>query len=110
VAFRVIAMTDGKDIRFAHAADYIIFNWEMNADEFRIDGGPAGGKHKPGAGRIAANQWVGIELIVLPNEFVIYVDGKERFRHQADFTQINKPLTITSHRGVMKIKSVEVVR
>jgi len=52
VAFRVLAQTDSTNIRLAYACDDIIFNWENNANELRINGGPGGGKHKPGPGAV----------------------------------------------------------
>jgi hypothetical protein len=110
VKFKIVCWTEGKDFRLAHAADYIIFNWEMNPSEFRIDGGPASGRHKPGAGALPQGKWATLELVVEPNEMVIFVDGEERWRQSADFSQVDKPLTITAHQGTAKLKSVEVIK
>ncbi len=108
VTFRAILMTDGKDIRMAHAADEIIFNWEMNQNEFRIGGGPADGRHKPNVGRLPNNEWVGIEWVIKSDEMVIYVDGTERYRTQADFSNINEPFTIWSHNGTSTLQELTV--
>jgi len=107
--FRIIALTKNNDVRIAYPADQIIFNWGMDPTQLRVDGGPANGHHKDGAGQLAPDKWVGIELIVRPDEMVIYVDGQERYRAAADFSKINKPLSITAHDGSMEIKSVKVI-
>ena len=109
VTFRFIVLTNINDTRIAYAADQIIFNWEMNHDELRVDGGPANGQYKPDAGRLPPNQWVGIELVVHANEMVIYINGVEKYRAKGDFSKVDMPFTITAHNGVMKIKSVAVV-
>ena len=109
VAFKVQLITDGKDMRFAYGADQIIFNWEMNANELRVDGGPANGRHKGGgAGRVPVNAWVTIDLIVQTDEMLIRVQGEERYRVKADFSKVNKPLTISAARGELRIKSLTV--
>lgn len=109
VAFRFVVLSDQTDLRIVYPADQIIFNWEMNRDQLRVDGGPAAGKHKDGAGRLPAGEWVGIELVVHADEMVIYVDGEERYRQKADFSGINRTFSINSHGGVTKIKSVTMV-
>jgi len=108
--FRFVAKTDSNNIRFGYNADEMIFNWEMNRDEFRIWGGPASMKNKPGAGRVPVNEWVGIELIVWPDEMIVYVDGAERYRTKADFSKVNEPLKIFSMGSTVKVKSVEMTR
>jgi hypothetical protein len=110
VTFRIIVMTDDKDIRIGYGARQIIFNWEMQHDELRVDGGPPAGKHKPGAGQLPANQWVGIELITKPDELTIYVDGVLRYRVNADFSKVNEPLKLTAQTGDLWVKSITVLR
>ncbi|MBV8779874.1 MAG: hypothetical protein JO353_00620, partial [Phycisphaerae bacterium] len=67
---RAIVLTHDNDIRLGYAADQVIFNWEMQATELRVDGGPASGKYKPGAGKLMANRWVGIEWVIHPDEMI----------------------------------------
>src|SRR4051812_17889225 len=50
------AKTDSTDLRMSYAANQVIFNWSNGRNELRVDGGPANGKHKPGAGLIPANK------------------------------------------------------
>src|SRR5215469_12474481 len=52
VEITVVAKTDSTNLRLGYAADQIIFNWEMDRSQLRVDGGPANGLHKDGAGRI----------------------------------------------------------
>src|ERR1700677_2798395 len=52
VEITVLAKTDSTNLRLAYAADQVIFNWELNQAQLRIDGGPADGLHKYGVGHI----------------------------------------------------------
>jgi clan AA aspartic protease (TIGR02281 family) len=107
VKLTIIAQTDSTNLRISYAADQIIFNWEMNQDQLRIDGGPAGGRHTDRAGKIPTNQWVKVEIIVLPDSMKILVDGQQRFLTQADFSHVNQGLSIFPAAGsVVKVKSV----
>jgi clan AA aspartic protease (TIGR02281 family) len=109
VTFTIVAQTDSTNIRFGYAADHIIFNWELDPTHFRIDGGPAGGRHEPGAGKVPTRQWVEFELTVLPDEMIIRADGAERYRTRADFSQVKQPLAIFTERGgTIMVKSVKV--
>jgi hypothetical protein len=110
VTFTIVAQTDSTNIRIAYAADQIIFNWEVNPDQMRIDGGPANGRHTNGAGRIPINQWVTIELRVLPTSMRILVDGKQRFATSADFSRVNQSLSVFAANGsTVKVKSIKVM-
>jgi hypothetical protein len=110
VAFRIVAMTDSTDIRIKYAADQIIFNWSDNPNELRIDGGPAGGRHTAGAGKVPVKAWVEIDLVVLPDTMIISADGKERFRTNADFSQVDMPLLIFPSGSVVRVKSIVATR
>lgn len=107
VMFRVQAKTDGTNLRLGYACDQMIFNWEMDPKQFRIDGGPVGGQHKPGAGEIPVNRWVEVEITVLPDVMVVKVNGKERYRANGDFSKIDEPLVIfTARGGMVTVRSV----
>ena len=109
VKFRIVAETNSTNIRFAYAADEIILNWEVDRSELRIGGGPAGGRHKMGVGRIPTDQFVEIELNVLPDSLSISVDGDLRYQTNADFSQVREPLSIFQGAGsTIKVKSVTV--
>lgn len=110
VTFRIVCKSNTKDLRLGFVASQIIFNWDFNPDELRIDGGPASGQHRPGAGRLPDGEWCGIEMIVKPNELSLYVNGALRQRVQAHFGPVNKPFTLRAHGGDLLIHSIEVVR
>ena len=78
VEITVVAKTDDKNLRLGYAADQLIFNWEMNDSELRVDGGPTGGKHRPGAGRIAKDTFVTVRWEVLPFVQRVFVDDEMR--------------------------------
>jgi hypothetical protein len=110
VAFRIVVQTDSADIRIGYAADQIIFNWGPNPKELRVDGGPAGGRHKPDAGFLSAKEWHTIDLVVLTDALLIDVDGQERYRTKANFSKIAQPLTIfPAEHSTIKVRSVQVV-
>jgi len=110
VTFQITALTNVNDLRLAYPADQIIFNWEMAPTELRIDGGPASGKHLPGAGRLPANTWVGIEMTVTDSEMTLYVNGTKLYDIAGDFSQIDAPLGIESHTGTTSVRSVRVIQ
>jgi hypothetical protein len=88
--------------------DQLILNWEMNADELRLDGGPAGGRHQKGMGRLPANKWTTVELTVKPDEMVLTVDGAERLRTKADFSKVDEAFSLTGEVRVRSITEVPV--
>ncbi|MCE9610297.1 MAG: hypothetical protein K8R23_08905 [Chthoniobacter sp.] len=52
---------------------------------------------------------MGIELVVLPSQMFLYVDGKTRQAVNADFSKIDAPLAIwTEGRTKLQVKSVEM--
>jgi hypothetical protein len=110
VTFKITAMTHSDNLRIAYAADAIIFNWNFNEDQLRVDGGPAAGRHLAGAGRIPKNQWVEIVLRVQPDSMAISVDGEQRYLTKADFSHVNQCLSIFPWDGsVVAVKSVKVI-
>ena len=110
VTFKITLMTNG-DTRLAYAADQIIFNWPIDENQLRIDGGPAGGSALSGAGAIPKNKWVEITLTVLPDSLTIAVDGDMRYRVRNDFSHVNQSLSIFCASGsVVTVKSVIVIQ
>jgi clan AA aspartic protease (TIGR02281 family) len=107
VKWTVVAQTDSTNLRIAYAADQIIFNWEMGQNQLRINGGPADGRNLEGMGHIPLNQWVKVELTVLPDSMKIAVDGQDRYSIDADFSHVNQNLAIFPANGsTIKVKSV----
>jgi DNA-directed RNA polymerase subunit RPC12/RpoP len=109
VKITVVAKTDSTNLRLAYAADQIIFNWEMDKSQLRVDGGPADGLHKAGAGRIPTGKYVTIRWVVTPTHQAIYVDGKLRFTHDGDYSQINRCVSVFPANGsIVTVKSITV--
>ncbi len=103
------AKTDSTNLRMSYAADQVIFNWENNRGELRVDGGPANGKHKPGAGLIPTKQYVTIRWVVTPKKQSIYVDDQLRYEHEGDYSKIDKPISVfPSHGSEVTVKSIRV--
>ena len=109
VEITVVAKTDSTDLRLAYAADQIIFNWELNKSQLRVDGGPANGLHKDGAGRIPVGKYVTVRWVVTTTHQAIYVDGRLRFEHDGDYSQINRPVSVFPAAGsTVTVKSITV--
>lgn len=108
VEITIVAKTDSTNLRIGYAADQVIFNWENNPTELRVDGGPAKGKHKPGAGGIPKNTFVTIRWLVQPTQQQIFVDGQLRYEHAGNYSRINNPVTVCSNKSRVAVKSILV--
>jgi len=105
----VEAKTDSTNIRLSYAADQLIFNWEVDKNQLRVDGGPANGQHKFGAGLIPTKQYVTIRWLVLPTKQSVFVNGQLRFEHIGDYSSLDKPLSIfSSHGSEVMVRSIKV--
>jgi hypothetical protein len=94
VEITIVAKTDSTNLRMAYAADQVIFNWELNNRELRVDGGPANGKAKADAGEVPRDQYVTIRWVVTPKKQSIYVNKKLRFEHEGDYSQVERPVSV----------------
>jgi hypothetical protein len=110
IAFRMVVQTEGPDFRVAYACDQLIFNWELDPNQLRIDGGPASGRHKGGAGGVPQKVWVTIDLVVKKDSMTVSVNDEVRQTVQADFSEVSQKFSITSHRASLQVKSVKVSR
>jgi hypothetical protein len=109
VEIDVVAKTDSNNLRLAYAADQIIFNWEMNQTELRVDGGPADGHHAPGAGYITPGKYVKIKWVVTTTQQSIYVDGNLRFSHTGDYSHINRCVSVFTAPGdTVTVRSLRI--
>jgi len=109
VEILISAKTDSTNLRLSYAANQVIFNWEVARHELRIDGGPAGGKHKPGAGVIPTNRYVTVRWLVTPKNQQIFVDNALRFEHSGDYSRINAPVGVVGAAGSeITVKSIKV--
>ena len=111
VEITVVAKTDSTNLRLAYAADQIIFNWEMNQTQFRINGGPADGLHKDGVGGIPKGKYVTVRWVVTPKHQAVYVDDELRYEHEGDYSGIDRRVSVFPARGSqVTVKSVKVKR
>ena len=109
VEIKLVARTDSTNLRLAYAADQVVFNWELDREQLRVDGGPADGCHKPGKGGIPTHRDVTIRWIVMPGSQSLYVDGELRFEHLGDYTKIDRNVTIFPAAGSrVTVKSLQV--
>jgi hypothetical protein len=108
VEITVVAKTDSTNIRLGYAANQIIFNWEVNPTQLRVDGGPADKKHKAGAGEIPVNRYVTIKWLVTPVKQSVFVNGQLRFEHEGDYSEIDRPVRVFTHQAKVSLKSLEV--
>jgi hypothetical protein len=109
IEITIEAKTDSTNLRLGYAADQVIFNWEMDRSQLRVDGGPAGGQHKFGAGAIPTNRYVTIRWVVVPTKQSIYVDGELRYEHSGDYSKLERPVSIFSAKGSeVAVRSIKV--
>jgi hypothetical protein len=109
VEITVIAKTDSTNLRLGYAADQIIFNWEMNPWQLRVDGGPADGQHKNGAGHIPRGKFVTVKWMVTTNHQAIYVDNQLRYENSGDYSGIDRPVSVFPAGGsTVTVKSIKV--
>ena len=109
VEITIVAKTDSTNLRMSYAADQVVFNWEDDKTQLRVDGGPADGQHQAGAGYIPPDKFVTIRWKVTPTEQAIYVDGQLRLLHSGDYSQINRYVSVFPANGsTVTVKSVTV--
>jgi len=109
VEILIEAKTHSTNLRIGYAAHQVIFNWEHIGDELRVDGGPAGGHHKSGAGAIPRDKYVTIRWLVTPKKQSIFVDGQPRYEHVGDYSQIDNPVSVFGAEGSeVTVKSIKV--
>lgn len=100
-------MAESTNIRFLFGNGEIIFNWEVDQNEFRCDIPSAYGQHAPGKGYIPIHQWVSFKIEVTHSEAKIYVDGSQRLTLKGKFERA--PVGIyTRLGGVLRIKRFQI--
>jgi uncharacterized protein YecT (DUF1311 family) len=109
VEITVVAKTDSTNLRLTYAADQIIFNWELDRTQLRVDGGPANGKHRSGVGGIPVNQYVTVRWVVTASRQMVYVNNELRFEDQGDYSTIDRPVSVFAAEGsTLTVRSVVV--
>jgi hypothetical protein len=111
VEITIVAKTDSTNLRLAYAADQVIFNWELDRNQIRVDGGPANGKHKQWGGAIPTGEYVTIRWVVTSTKQSIYVDSEPRYEDVDDYSNIDRPVTVFAAEGsTVTVKSIVVKR
>ena len=111
VEITIVAKTDSTNLRMAYAADQVIFNWEMDREQLRIDGGPANGLHKAGAGNIPVGTFVTIRWLVTPKHQAIYVNDDLRFEHDGDYSHLKNCVSVFPAAGSkVTVQAIKVKR
>ncbi len=109
VEITIVAKTDSTNLRMGYAADQVIFNWEENKTQLRVDGGPADGQHKSGTGAIPIGQYVTIRWVVTPGHQSIFVNDELRYEHSGDYSGIDKGVSVFPAMGSkVTVKSIRV--
>lgn len=112
IEIEYVCKTDSTNLRLAYACDQLIFDWELDPDQLRIDGGPVGGQHRGGVGRITPNRFTTIRQVVYKNKMEVFVANKLRASWAGDFSNIESPISIFSPydvKGVtLTVKSLRV--
>jgi len=109
VEITIVAKTDSTNLRIGYAADQVIFNWEENKDQLRVDGGPAGNQQVDGLGQIPKDKFVTIRWVVTPKHQAVYVDDQLRFEHCGNYAEMKRPVSVFPAGGsVVTVKSITV--
>jgi hypothetical protein len=108
VQITIVAKTDSTNLRIGYAASQVIFNWEVDPQQLRIDGGPANGQHKAGAGKVRTNKYVTIKWVVTASKQSIYVDDELRFEHSGDYSKIDNPVSVLSNKSTVTARTIRV--
>jgi hypothetical protein len=107
IEITIVAKTDSKNLRIAYTANDVIFNWEGNETQLRVDGGPGDGKHQENKGLIPIDKYVTIRWVVTKTEESIYVDDDLRFDNTGDYSKIDKPISVFGYGGsIIKVMSL----
>lgn len=106
VEIEVVAKIEKLDLRLGYAADQLIFNWERRPDELRIDGGPADKIYTPMMGEFPKKKFAMIRWCVEKDRQTIWVDGKQRFEHKGDYSEIDRPISILAFGSEVTVQSI----
>jgi hypothetical protein len=109
VEITIVAKTDSTNLRIAYAADQVIFNWEVDPTQLRVDGGSAGGLSEAGSGGIPKEKFVNIRWLVTSKQQAIYVNNELRFKHSGNYSNLNKCVSVFPAEGSkVTVKSIVV--
>lgn len=107
IEITIVAKTDSTNLRIAYTAKDVIFNWEGDENQLRVDGGPGDGKHQENKGLIPVDKYVTIRWVVTPTQESIYVDDDLRFQNTGDYSKIDAPISIWGFRSIIRVMSLK---
>lgn len=110
VEIELVVKIQDLDLRLGCAASQLIFNWETRPDELRIDGGPADKSYTPMQGGIPKDKFVVIRWLVEKRRQVIFVDGRQRFEHEGDYSGLDRPFSVQAFGSEATVQSIRVRR
>src|SRR5260370_30305333 len=92
---RTRAKTDGVNLPLYCGTGQIIFNWEVNPQEFRFQD-PLNGQQVgvPGKGVISPNEWHAVIWEIQNYGMKLFVDGQLRFQNRRDYHTLEAPVGI----------------
>jgi hypothetical protein len=107
----IVAKTDSTNLRISYTANQVIFNWELDERQLRVDGGPGDGKHQMNKGHIPIDKYVTIRWVVTTTEESIYVDDDLRFQNFGDYSNIDNQISVFGANGsTLKVLSLTTRR
>jgi hypothetical protein len=109
VEITIVAKTDSTNLRIAYAADQVIFNWEGDPTQLRVDGGPADGLYEAGSGGIPKGKFVTVRWLVTSGQQAMYVNNELRFKHSGNYSNLNRCVSVFPAEGSkVTVKSIMV--
>ena len=116
---RAKCKTNKYNLKFHFLNSKIIFNWERDPHELRVDIPGISPAHAKGKGYVGINTWADFMVNVLPNQISIYVNGELRYTGTGDFQNKESAVGIATnksggrkrHNNIVTVKdfSVETV-
>ncbi|MFM2089943.1 MAG: hypothetical protein RLZZ127_432 [Planctomycetota bacterium] len=105
----ITAKTSRHNLRIGWLMDQLIFNWEADPGQLRMDGGPFSGMHVPGAGYLQPDRWATIVIEAQPDGMTVTVDGRRRFSGSASLTGLDGEIGFfTSRDSILTVRDVVV--
>lgn len=109
-ALRVRAKTDSKNLRLYYNSGALVFNWERNESELRIqDPVTNQAVGVPRIGKLEPDQFHDIVWEIHPNGMRVFVNGTELVRKFGDYSKLEAPVGIGPAFGsVVTVKEFRV--
>lgn len=108
---RAKCKTDRYNIRFLFLNGLVIFNWECDDHDLRLDIPTLQSPHHLlGHGYVGVDTWADIMIKVTQTEIMVYVDGECRYRGHGKFQGIKSRIGIKTEYGCSSYKNTVNVK